>query len=46
MQVFTRVWLIFLGSLDDGWGKGFTALHNRGCSCGLKPPASSRLRAM
>ena len=24
----------------------YVALHNRGCSCGLKPPASSRLRAM
>lgn len=24
MQVFTRARLIFLGSLDDGWGKGFT----------------------
>jgi len=26
--------------------EGFTALHDRGCSCGLKPPVSSRLRAM
>ena len=25
---------------------GLGALHNRGCSWGLNPPASSRLRAM
>lgn len=36
MQVFTRVWLIFLGSRDDGWGKGFTRGFQKleGTRCG------------
>lgn len=36
MQVFARVWLIFLGSLDDGWGKGFTRGFQKleGTRCG------------
>src|SRR5215217_2018369 len=39
-----RSWqgLYLLTSLEQG----FPALHDRGCSCGLKPPVSSRDLAM
>ena len=37
---------LLFGSLGDRLGRKFVALHERGCSAGLNPPASSSDRAM